>query len=751
MKSNAWRYASFLLCMVLVLVPSVLKGQYLHGTVSAVEEGEATPLSQAHVYWLGTRDGVLTDKDGRFDIPKHDGMSLLVISHVSWEPDTIDIGDRSELDVRLATPRMSAAVEVSAEAPDTYVASIPQRTEVITATELEKAACCDLAGCFGTTSSVQPDAVDVITDTKQLTMLGLGGVYTQVLIDNVPMPGDRLNRQFGMQSLPGPWIDKITVSKGAGGVGQGSSSISGLINVLLLEGLEEDRVFFNAFGNNHLEQQYNAYATTTVEKWRTILALHGTRHGKRMDRDGDSFMDAPTVDRFSLLNKWSFNNEAETFATNTGIRLAWEDRRGGQMDFSESLHRGGTEVYGQQLRNSRTEVYNRSDIRLGEETSLRTHATISHHKLDAYYGSTTYDAKQYYGFADTWLVLEPGNDQTFTLGASWSWSDLQETVGTGVNPRGKSFGGSYRMIESVPGLFVESKLLMFDDALSLVTGVRADHYSDHGIAMTPRLFLRYTLDEATTLRLSAGTAFRTATVFSEFAPLLASWRDIVVPEALQPERAVNYGFNIVRYYEALGVSGMLTFDAFRTEFQNQIVADFDQRSDAVVIWNLSDRTTSDHLMFEATAALPGGFGLRGSYMLTDAMEFHGGVAKTPPFVSRHRALGVVTLDMFNEKLTTTLTAEWRSGQDLPNTADWPSEFRLPVISPAFTLLNAHINANLGRVDVYVGMENILDFRQDGPIINSRRPFDPYFEPTFAWGPVKGREVYAGTRLRIGEY
>ncbi len=751
MKSLLQRQSLPLFIVMVLTLSMAAQSQHLHGTVTSIEDGVETPLPQAHVYWLGTSDGDVTDENGRFDLMTRIAHGHIVVSHVSWRPDTIEVGDRSEILVRLEVPRSSAEVEVTATAPDTYIAAIPQRTEVITATELEKASCCDLAGCFGTTSSVQPEATDVITDTRQLTMLGLGGVYTQVLIDNISMPGDRLNQQFGMQSLPGPWIDKIYVSKGSGGVGQGASSVSGLINVLLLDGLEEDRVFFNAFGNNYFEQQYNAYATTSVEDWKTILALHGTRHGSRKDRDGDSFMDAPIVDRFSLLNKWSYLDEEEGVMTSTGVRVALEDRIGGQMDFNEGLHRAGTSVYGQRLQNTRTELYNRSDLRINDETMLRTHAVAAWHKLDAYFGTTSYDARQYSGFADAWLILEPAEEHLLTVGASWSWTDLRETVDLGVNPMAKSFGGAYRMIESVPGVFVESKMIMFDDAVSLITGVRLDHHSGQGIVMTPRMFLRYILDDVTTLRLSAGTAYRTPTVFSEFTPLLASWRDIIVPIPLQAERAVNYGLNVVRHYDLAGFQGTLTMDVYRTEFRDQVIADFDLNPTAVVIRNIGERTTSNHFMLESTAQFPWGVSLRASYMLTDAVEYRGGERKAPPFVSRHRALAVMTADFFERDLTATLTAEWKGPQNLPDTENWPVEFRLPSRSPSFTLLNAHINANLGRVDVYMGLENILDFRQNGPIINARRPFDAYFEPTFSWGPVKGREIYAGTRLRIGEY
>jgi outer membrane receptor for ferrienterochelin and colicins len=540
------------------------------------------------------------------------------------------------------------------------------------------------------------------------------------------------------------------VSKGAGGVAQGSSSVSGVINVMLLEGLARDRVFFNAFGMSHLEHQYNAYATTNVDEWNTIVALHATKGGMRLDRNSDGFMDSPVVDRVSVLNKWSYTDEV-SFTTSTGIRFAWEDRFGGQTNFDERLHRGGIDVYGQRHTHSRGELYNRSDIRLGDKNTLRTHAIASWHELEAFYGTTNYDAMQYAGFADAWLVHEMTDYHTVTFGASWAWSELREELGLASNPLGKSYAGAYTLLESVPGAFVESKLALLDEAVSLVTGLRADHYNTHGLALAPRMFIRYNYDHMTTIRLSAGTAFRTATVFSEYAPLLASWRDILVPAALQPEKAVSYGFNIVRHYSTTDIAGTFTLDAFRTEFSNQIVADFDQRHDAVIIGNLSERTATNHVMLEGTAEFLFGTTVRGSYIFTDAVEYHAGVAKSPNFISRHRALGVVSFGLYGDNLTTTLTAEWRSGQNLPATAGAPDEFRLPAVSPAFTLLHIHFNARLGRLDLYVGAENLLDFRQMNPIINARKPFERHFEPTFAWGPVKGREVYIGTRLRIGDF
>ena len=79
-------------------------------------------------------------------------------------------------------------VEVSARKPGIYISVLqPVKTEVITQTELKKAACCDLAGCFETQGTVQPQTTNVVTNSRELRILGLSGVYNQLLVEGMPL------------------------------------------------------------------------------------------------------------------------------------------------------------------------------------------------------------------------------------------------------------------------------------------------------------------------------------------------------------------------------------------------------------------------------------------------------------------------------------------------------------------------------------------------------------------------------------
>ena len=53
-----------------------------------------------------------------------------------------------------------------------------------------------------------------------------------------------------------------------------------------------------------------------------------------------------------------------------------------------------------------------------------------------------------------------------------------------------------------------------------------------------------------------------------------------------------------------------------------------------------------------------------------------------------------------------------------------------------------------KMDLYIGAENIFNFKQENPIIRWEDPFGEYFNIANVWGPIKGREVYLGLRYKL---
>ena len=59
-------------------------------------------------------------------------------------------------------------------------------SELITASDLKRAACCSLGESFTTNPSVDVSYSDAATGARQIKLLGLSGAYVQMLSENVP-------------------------------------------------------------------------------------------------------------------------------------------------------------------------------------------------------------------------------------------------------------------------------------------------------------------------------------------------------------------------------------------------------------------------------------------------------------------------------------------------------------------------------------------------------------------------------------
>jgi outer membrane receptor for ferrienterochelin and colicins len=112
--------------------------------------------------------------------------------------------------------------------------------------EFKKAACCNLSESFETNASVDVSYSDAVTGAKQIQLLGLAGTYVQIMTENYPaMYG--LAAAYGLNYIPGPWMESIQVSKGPASVKNGYEAITGQINVEFKKPATSEKLFVNGF------------------------------------------------------------------------------------------------------------------------------------------------------------------------------------------------------------------------------------------------------------------------------------------------------------------------------------------------------------------------------------------------------------------------------------------------------------------------------------------------------------------------
>jgi len=726
-------------------------GQDITGLLTTIE---GDPLIGASVMWEDSDNGTITDENGRFEISdKGVENRTLIFSFVGFKPEKIKVGDLKHWEIMMIEDNTISGVEIVSKANATRYADQAAKVEIIGTREIERAACCSLAGCFSTNSNVVAATTNVITDAKELQILGLSGVYNQVLFDDLPLISGS-SYQYGTGSYPGTLIKNIFVSKGSNSVLQGAQSISGQINIIPHAADETDKLYLNAFANSFGGSQYNVNYATKKDKWNNFSALHLTTPARLRDKDGDGFRDIVRTNRVSAFNKFTYQDPAnDKFKAQIGLRFWKETREGGQMDFDASAHLGSNAVYGQHVDLVHGDAYVKLNYSLTEDLALTFQSSAFSNVQDNYFGIKRYESEQLNSTSNLFMDFFYGNnDNNLKLGLSYVNNTLRENISLTEESDLFTYAGLYDQDYILPGAYVEHSLYFND--LTLITGVRADLYEDIGLKFVPRLLMRYEVSESSDLRFSIGKGIRIPHLFSERINLLSGNRDVIFLDDIQPEEAINTGVNYVHSFFLDKVDITLSSDLYFTVFQNQIFPDYDREVSTAFIYNFRERSISKSANFESKFTFSEQYDLKLSYNYLDIYQERGRgqdqeiLKAYLPFIPKHKLLVNNSFTTADDLWQFDLTYKWFSQKRLPDTKNYPAEYRVETYSQPYSNVNMQVTKRWEQFEIYGGIENIFDFRQEFPILASEDPFGRYFDPAFNWGPTKGREFYMGLRYRM---
>lgn len=718
--------------------------QTLQGRIFGIADTLREPIPHAIVTWLRTSVAIETDSLGGFELSL-EGITdkRLVINSEGYLSDTILVTGEGfqTIDLKMDITQLEAVVI------RTKHKSVI-KTETIDKEELQKSACCDLAGCFETQATVQPMTTNIITNSKELRILGLSGIYNQVLVDGMPLV-QGLSYTYGISGIPGTLVKNIYVAKGANSVLQGFESIAGSINVVLKEPDQTDKVFLNAYVNSFWEKHLNANFSKRWKKWSSLLAFHTVQPASKFDRDQDAFLDVPKLTRYMLYNKWKYSHEDSLgWSTLIGLRYLSEHRLGGQLTFTES-QKGSTAVYGQTVGIGQPELYTKTGYRLGENQKITLIASSFFQDQNSFFGTIGYKAQQYNAYANVQYELKWRYNHELKTGASLRFLNLEENVffskGDMIN---RTYGGKHLKTETIPGIFAENNFKWRGGKIAWITGARLDHHNRFGLFFTPRTQLKYELRETTVARLSAGTGWRTVNLFSENINLLASSRDVLITEQLKPEQAFNWGINLGEDIDYENLSGVISLDLYQTRFINQIFPDYDRDPTKAYIGNYAGTSVSNAFQVESNLKFYKRFTAKLAYTFLDVYRMENGIKNTLPFNAKHKVLGSFSYMPITKSWHVDANVHWYGRQRLPSTLSNPTELQRPGQSEPYTIVSMQFTKVWNKLEIYLGCENIFDFRQLRPILGWQNPFSPYFDSSFAWGPTRGRELYAGIRYII---
>lgn len=704
------------------------------------EDKDIQPLAGANIFWEGTKIGTISKSDGVFEIPRPNGVQRLVVSFASYQADTFNIPEiKNYIELILTKELKTEEILIEGKQPDLIVSTTePIKTETITAQGLRKAACCNLSESFVANPSIDVSFTDAVTGAKQIQILGLQGIYSQMLLENAPnFKG--LALPYGLYLIPGTWLESIQISKGASSVTSGHEAITSQINIELLKPQNMETILANIYFDHF--KRLEANLNTKIFNNETIgsaLLLHSSIFNSPFDYNGDSFIDKPITKQISVYNRW--NLRSKTHEGQYVLRATYEDRSAGQLNYFQNNDQNS---YASKIETQRYEFIAKNGFFFSESEnqSIGTIITGSYHKQNSFFGKRTYNAQEINFYAS--LLFQStayDNFLNYTLGFSYELDRTNEiTIDT-----------NFLLMQSKPGIFSELKF-NFSEKIVFVIGTRIDYHNKYGTYFVPRVFLRYMPVENHSLRLSLGRGWRVSYPIAENSSILASSRKIFFDERLTPEDAYVVGANTTSNFEIFSKLITVNLEFYRIEFKNQTILDLDKNPQEVHFYNLRGKSWSNSFQIDANLELIRNLVITSAYRFNDVHTTIDGQLVLKPLVGRHKGyfnLVYSLINGFQDSWKFDLTVEYNGGGRLPNTKANPEEYRLPSHYPSHFLVYGQITKVIGNFEIYLGTENLTNYKQNNPILAANTPFSPYFDSSIIWGPIYGRMLYLGARYCI---
>lgn len=750
-----------LLCLFgLGVAQSTLTGKVLQ----IGENGDTSMVSNAAVQWLHTSIGTHTGADGKFNISRTK-TDTLVISFPTFLPDTVVI-PRGQNFITVFLNTAHSLNEVSIVARDgSYISVQPILTQIISTEGLRRAACCNLAESFESSIAIDAEFADAVSGARQISMLGLAGKYSQILLENVPYIR-MLSHQFGLGFVPGSWMESISLSKGTSSVVNGFESITGQINIDYKKPETNLERFFmnfyaNSMGRGELAMNTRFPVGKNDKASGNFLIFLGDQFFQ-VDMNHDGFMDAPRSRQAQVMNRWDY--KSPVVEGRTMIDFIWDNRFGGQMGFSPNGV-NFPETYGYTADNKRVDVITKNGFLLkGEHESIGTIVSYTGHWLNSNYGyGKQYSGNQHSVYANVIYSNKYGANERHKLsaGASFQYDCLNELF---EDRRDLLYYDRPHHHDLIPGVFAEYAYIL-DPKLVVTAGMRLDYnrvrdrhdsyvwVNNSQLFWTPRVHAKWQATDDFSLRASVGKGYRNAHFFAENQSLLLSSRTICFDGVEKPEEAWNAGASAVWQFNMPGGKATLAVDYFYTYFVQQMIVDMDLNVHQVHYYALNgevngygNRSRSHSAQIELTLKPFKRFEILLAYRYNDVRYMRRGVMRQKDMMSPHKALVNLNYSTPYDKWKFNINCQVFGPMPLPNTHDNPIQYQRPDVSKPYCILNAQITKKFRLWEIYVGGENLLNVKQKDPIVQASNPFGEYFDATMVYMPISGIMGYIGVRV-----
>lgn len=656
------------------------------------------------------------------------------------------------------------------------------RTEVISAAGLCKMACCNLAESFENSASVTVGYSDAVTGARQIRLLGQSGIYTQMLDENRPVMRG-LSAPFGLNFVPGQWLESIQIAKGVTSVINGVESMTGQINMEHRKPTDEKPLYLQASAMDDSKCDLNvvsAFQFDELSTWSTVLLAHIDGNFKTMDMNGDGFMDDPEQLNIALSNRWLYFGQ-DGVQVRFGIRGILDNRLGGQMGadgsrsaFVPTRTETDSPLWQASIANRSLGAYVKVGVPLNEANTSNVALVLDETSqwLDSGYGSpklnplaagndgipvSVYNGYRFYNafqqsfFANLLYQNQDSERHHFTLGLS-EMLDLYSEAFCADCYTGP--------VLSDTGAFGEYTF-RDGDRFSAIVGLRGDYYNRGGFRFSPRVTLKWAPSDQWVFRANGGRGIRYSTPLVDNFGVLSSSKTLIGDYLGHPlEDSWTFGGNAT-WYLPFDESGKtyISADWFSTYFSDQMLVDHQSMYgiDEICFYMLDRaagaRSYTHNIQLDFSSEPFRGFTTTLTGRITDArqtlMSQSDGIK---PMTSLYKAVlnlqYAARLNKWIFDFTASLNGPCRVWDFMRDITVGGEKIYADGYTPVYPLLYAQVTKRFKGVDIYAGGENLTGYTQPMPIIDAEDPFGSGFDASCVWGPVMGLKLYAGVRITL---
>ena len=522
---------SFLIALAIIFSLSVfVNGQVKSDAVitgHVVSRGEHIPF--VNIFLENTNIGTTTDITGHYmlvDLPS--GEFTLVAKMVGYKvsKQIVKLEPNKTIEVKFELEEEFIKVD---EVVITGTKTFKRQTEsavivgVMDSKAIENIAAQTVSESLNFQPGLRMETDCQTCNYSQLRMNGLGGAYSQILVNSRSVFSP-LTGLYGLEQMPTEMVERIEIVRGGASALYGSSAIGGTVNIITrMPQRNSYKVTLNesVVGNSANDFSVNGTLTALSQKRNAGMALY-TSHRQRewYDHNGDNYSELPKLSNNSFgIN--SFFNLDENQKVEANFSSLHEYRYGGQMitgpaymaeqseERTHDILTGGID-YTLTSDNNRTSFV----VYAAGQNTNRNHFTGI--RPDDEPGKTEYNTNPPYGTSKN-HTIQFGTQLNHTLysfiqgvnvltfGAEYLVDDVFDEIKTYdylIDQNSRNFG-----------TFIQSDWAV-SQKITLLSGVRADkHNFVDNMIFNPRVSFLFRPNTNAQLRLSWSTGFRSPQAF----------------------------------------------------------------------------------------------------------------------------------------------------------------------------------------------------------------------------------------------